>query len=174
MNYHGSKQQAGFTLKEVIIIILLMIILMANVAPRAFEVKTQSKLVTLETMGSAIQAAGKMVYSKAAMQNIHKYPKTTIDLDKDGIDDVEIAYGYPSASRGNGISKIMGSDFEGQWTWSTTYGDTRFWLTTAALGGRSGQYVNQTAVRDSGCYILYDPATEIGGKPQISYVTDKC
>lgn len=164
----------GFTIIELIVVLMILIVLGVAVGSKLFSAKTDTNIAVLETMGGAIMSSGRLVYSKAMMQGLHKHARTTIDLDKDGIDDVEIAYGWPSASRGNGVSRIMGDGFEDQWTWSTTYGDTRFWLTTASLGGRSGQYVNQTAVRNSGCYILYDPATSFGDTPDVSYVVDDC
>lgn len=164
----------GFTIIELIATLVILVTLAVTVASKLSDVKTDANIRVLESMGNAIVSASKLVYSESAIQGLHKESLTTIDLDEDGATDVEIAYGYPSASRGNGISQIMGSNFETEWTWSTTYGDSRFWLTTANLGGRSGQYVNQTAVRDSGCYILYDPATSMNDKPTISYVTDDC
>ena len=166
--------QAGFTLKELIVVLIILFILAATASPKFMNIKADANIATLESMGTAIQSAAKLVYAKAAIQGVHEESLTTIDLDGDGQTDVEIAFGYPSASRGNGISQIMGSNFEEDWTWSTTYRDTRFWLTTASLGGRSGQYVNRSAVANSGCYILYDPGTSLGNTPVISYVTDDC
>lgn len=119
-------------------------------------------------------AAANIVHAKAVINGVENQKKAMIDLNGNGIADVEVMYGYPSASRNNSISKIMGGSFSSDWTWSTTYGDTRFWLTTAELGGRSGVYVNQTAVKASGCYIIYDPATKPGASPKITYVTTGC
>lgn len=170
----ARRKTAGFTLIELVVVIIILGVLAVIAAPKFLNLSTDANIATLKSMGGAILSNAKLVYAKSAIQGLEKIDNTTIDLDGDGTDDVEIAYGYPSASRGNGISNIMGGDFENEWTWSTTYGDTRFWLTTASLGGRSGQYVNQTAVRDSNCYILYDPATSIGDTPKISYVTTDC
>jgi MSHA pilin protein MshA len=117
-------------------------------------------------------SSAKLVYTTSLIKCVQEQTKTNIDLDGD--DDVEVNYGYPSARRGNSISKIMDYHFTTKWTWSTTYGDTRFWLTTTVLGGRSGQCINQTAVRNSSCYILYDPAIDIGKLPKINDVTTNC
>ena len=124
-------------------------------------------------MGGAILSSANIVHAKSVIQGLQGIAKTNIDLDDDGVNDVEIAYGYPSASRTNGISKIMGGDFSSGWTWSANASNTVFWLTTATLGKRSGLYVNNTAVMASNCYILYYPATS-SLVPRISYVTTGC
>jgi MSHA pilin protein MshA len=174
INKHKQSSQAGFTLIELVVVIVILGILAVTAAPKFLDLSADANKAVLESMGGAILSATKLVYAKSVIKGVQGQAKTNIDLDGDGVDDVEVIYGYPSASRSNSISKIMGSDFETQWTWSTTYGDTRFWLTTASLGGRSGQYVNQTAVRASGCYILYDPATGAGTLPAVTYVTTGC
>jgi hypothetical protein len=52
------------------------------------------------------------------------------DIDGDGVNDVEVEYGYPSAHRTNGIPKIMGGNFDSGWTWSGNAANTVFFLTT--------------------------------------------
>ncbi|WP_076538227.1 prepilin-type N-terminal cleavage/methylation domain-containing protein [Shewanella sp. UCD-KL21] len=170
----SNGKSSGFTLIELVVVLLILAVLAVIAAPRFINLSTEANIASIKAMGGAILSSSKMVYAKSLSQGVEKIDKTTIDLDSDGIDDVEVSYGYPSASRSNSISKIMAGDFSNEWTWSTTYGDTRFWLTTAALAGRSGEYINQTAVRDSGCYILYDPATSSGQTPTVTYVTTDC
>lgn len=171
--YHKIKlARAGFTLVELIIVVVIVATLAAVAISRYLNISRRANIATLEAMGGAIESAASMVYAKAAMAGLQNIQNTTIAINP--YTTVEIRYGYPSASRNNGISKLMGGNFANNWTWSTSYGDRTFWLTTSKLGGRSGVYVNNTAVKNSGCYILYDHAAAAGEKPTISYVTTDC
>ncbi|MFK7912369.1 MAG: type II secretion system protein [Pseudomonadales bacterium] len=170
----GRQTQQGFTLVELVVTIILLGILSAVAVPRFFSVSSEANIAVLESMGGAILAASSQVYARSLMAGVQSEATANVDLDGDGSNDVQVRYGYPSGSRNNGVSKIIGGGFATEWTWSTSYGDGTFWLTTAALGGRSGVYVNQTAVRNSGCYILYVPAAAAGAMPTVSYVTTDC
>ena len=172
-NSNADYTQVGFTIVELIAVITILGILAATIAPRFINIRSEANEVTLKAMGGAILSSANLVNTKSVIQGVQDKAKTNIDLDGDGANDVEVAYGYPSASRSNGISKIMGGDFSSAWTWSANASDTIFWLTTATLGKRSGLYVNNTAVMASNCYILYYPATS-STVPRVSYVTTGC
>jgi len=170
---NAIQQEAGFTLVELVMVIVVLGVLAATAIPRFVNLRGEANQAVLKAMGGAILASANLVHAKSVVLGVQSLARTNIDIDGDGANDVEVAYGYPSASRSNGISKIMAGDFARAWTWSTTFGDTVFWLTTASLGGRSGQYVNQTAVAASNCYIQYFPATS-SAPPRVGYVTTAC
>jgi MSHA pilin protein MshA len=172
--YKTQLKHQGFTLIELVIVIVILGILAATAAPKFINIKTESNEAVLKAMGGAILSAANQVYAKSVIQGVNHLPLTNIDLDGDSINDVEIKFGYPSAHRQNSIPKIMGSNFTSQWTWSTVYKHKQFLLTTSTLGGGSGEYVNNTRIKNSGCYITYDFADIIDTLPVVSYVTTKC
>jgi MSHA pilin protein MshA len=172
-NARQNYLQHGFTLIELVVVIVILGILSATLIPRFIDLRRDSNEATLKAMGGAMLSSANLVYSKSYIQGVQNLPLSNVDLDGDGANDVEVVYGYPSAHRATGISKVMGGDFSEVWTWSANASNTIFWLTTASLGGRKGLYVNNTVVQASNCYILYYPATSIV-TPKVVYVTTAC
>lgn len=170
----AKNSQTGFTLIELIIVIVILGILAVSAAPRFIDISSDAKIASLESMGGAIMSASKLVYAKAAVQGLTSIDSTTIDLDNDGVADIETAYGYPSGSRTNGISQVMDSNFEIDWIWSTQYGDAIFYLTLASLTHTSGAYVNRNLIMATNCYIAYTEAAANNAAPTLELVTTGC
>jgi len=125
---NDQQGQAGFTLIE------LVRVLAATALPRFVDLLGEAGMAARKAMGGTILASANLVYARAVVFGVERVAKSTIDIDGDGVTDVDVAYGYPSASCSNGIWKIMGGGFARGWTWSTAFGGTGFWLTTASLG----------------------------------------
>jgi len=169
-----KNKNKGFTLIELIIVIVILGILAVVAAPRFINVSSDAKIAALKGMGGAIISASQLVYAKAIVQGVDNLATGFVDLDGDGVTDIETRFGYPSGSRENGVSKVMDSTFITEWTWSTNFARTRFYLTTAAIGGRSNVYINFTHISPTNCYLIYDRAASLGASPSIEYVTSGC
>jgi MSHA pilin protein MshA len=168
-----NRTQAGFTLVELITVMVILGVLAATALPRFINLSGNANEATIRAMGGAILSSANLIYAKSAIQGVQGRALTNIDINGDGVNDVEVEYGYPSAHRSNGISKVMDGGFAKEWTWSANGANTVFWLTTASLGKRSGLYVNNTAVHASNCYLLYSRATS-SAPPTVQYVTNGC
>ncbi|MGX9463255.1 type II secretion system protein [Shewanella sp. A14] len=168
------SHQSGFTLIELIVVIIVLGILAVTAAPKFINISTDANIAVLQSMGGAIKSAGKLVYAKATIQGLDDLAVGNVDLDGDGTSDIETRFGYPSGSRTNGISKVMGGDFATEWIWSTNNSHSIFYLTLASFTHTSGAYVNQVPIVASNCYLIYNRAVSLGDNPTIEYVTSDC
>lgn len=168
------SSQRGLTLIELAVVILLLGILSATAIPRLLDTTREAKIAALQAMGGAISTATQAVYSRSVLAGVHTASDTFIDFNGDGTKEVRVNFGYISGRRTTGISKVMGNNFATEWTWSSNNGRSVFFLTTAAIGGRSGNYINNTAVTREDCYLTYRVANSASSAPTIAYVTTGC
>ncbi len=171
--YHIKKQH-GFTLIELVLVIVILGILAVTAAPKFVNLSSDANIAVLKSMGGAIKASGQLVYSKSVIQNLNNSVLGNVDLNGDSTPDIETRYGYPSGSRTNGISKAMSDSFATEWIWSTNAGDSIFYLTMASFTWTSGAYVNSTPIVATNCYLIYNRAVNVGASPTIEYVTSGC
>src|SRR5690554_5500004 len=115
-NGHAPSQPSGFTLIELVVVIVLLGILAAFALPRYANLITAANISVLESIGGAVLSAANIVHTKALVLGVQGEPNSTIDLDGDGVDDIELRYGYPAASRApsgfrdpNNVFKAMDS-----------------------------------------------------------------
>ncbi|WP_199271610.1 prepilin-type N-terminal cleavage/methylation domain-containing protein [Paraglaciecola sp. L3A3] len=113
------NKQSGFTLIELIIVIIILGILAVTAAPKFIDMSGEANIAILKSVGGAIKSSGQLVYAKASIQGLDSTELANVGLDGDGTSDIETRYGYPSGSRNNGISKAMSDDFATDWIWST-------------------------------------------------------
>jgi MSHA pilin protein MshA len=171
---YDRKVQQGFTLIELVVVIVILGILAATAAPKFINMSSDANIAVLKSMGGAIKASGQLVYTKSITQGLNNSVHGDVDLDGDGTPDIETRYGYPSGSRDKGISKAMSNSFATDWIWSTNSGYTVFYLTMASFTWTSGEYVNQVPIVATNCYLIYNQAISVGTLPTIEYITSDC
>ncbi|CZF78419.1 MULTISPECIES: type II secretion system protein [Grimontia] len=115
------KRQGGFTLIEMIVVIVILGILAVTAAPRFLNFQDDARTAALQGLKGAIDGANSVVYGRAA-----------IDGQTGGtgeVNDIDLVWGYPDASEtgiGAAVIGLNTDDWEAQW--STPAGTSRFTL----------------------------------------------
>ena len=98
------KRNAGFTLIELIIAIVILGILAVTAAPKFINLQGDARSSTVTAMKGAVEAAGSMAHSKAIIAGKEKASVGNgITVDNVGVD---LVYGYPAATA-DGIGNVI-------------------------------------------------------------------
>jgi len=94
------KRQNGFTLIELVIVIIVLGILAATAVPKFINLQDDAKESAIAGIDAAVQSAGAIVYSKASIEGVEK---SDMNITVEGVHTI---YGYPTATT-NGIVKAI-------------------------------------------------------------------
>lgn len=148
--YSIQSAHKGFTLIELVIVIVILGILAAAAIPRFVNLDTEARLSVVGAMRKAVTTGATLSHSKAVIDGVDiTTANVTVDLDGDRINEV-LAYGYPDSADQRTMEWIV-TGLE-----PFTYAAGRYNLSDT-----------------SNCYVQYTNAT-LGSGPTISTVTGGC
>ena len=151
------KKQSGFTLIELIIVIVILGILAAYAVPKYMELDRQARISVVKGLEGSIRAASDMVHSLAIAKNT-----TSGDLDVGTGIDVAVANGYATSNtNSNGIVDAIASDLSDSFNINVTA------ATNTVSFEKLGADVEST------CVVTYRNPTN-GTSPIISYTDTGC
>jgi MSHA pilin protein MshA len=155
------NKQKGFTLIELIIVIVILGILAVTAAPRFIDLQEDARESALEGVKAALQGGSQLVYAKAAIAGVQR-SSTAVDVVLSS-GTIKTIFGYPSAEdvdEAAEVAKFM----------DLSAGDF-----TVAAGSATGTF---TISLDGGgttgnCWVLYTNAT-LAAAPTIAVDSGGC
>lgn len=164
------KRSAGFTLIELIIVIVILGILAVTAAPKFMNMQGDARKAVLNGMSASMKAAANMVYSKAIIAGVEKKARQVLAIQGVTGDSTDIAFGYPTAAD-TGILEVLdaktsatGADAE--WGRGALNGNYIMWPTGVAT--------TAAAAITAACYVQYTPATSATVPPVYTVVSTGC
>ncbi|MDC5804241.1 prepilin-type N-terminal cleavage/methylation domain-containing protein [Vibrio europaeus] len=143
------KRQGGFTLIELVVVIVILGILAVTAAPRFLNLQNDARKSSLQGLKGAIDGAAGIVYGKAAINGSETASAAT---DVDGINTI---YGYPTATA-NGIGQSVVGLTSNDWT---TQADASTTPDSFVATFRDTALSSAAAVRGTNCYVQYEQAS---------------
>lgn len=153
------KKQSGFTLIELVVVIIILGILAVTAAPKFINLQGDARVSALNGLKASIQGANTLVYSKAALAGLEKGTNQSVVLSGDATATPSTAvlvttdYGYMRASLNNFKNSLDITISEG----TTPTGATTDWVVDTTT--TSGKAKFWQAGAPATCFIEYTPAT---------------
>ena len=98
---NNFKRQQGFTLIELIIVIVILGILAATASPKFLNLQGDAKASTVQGLAASLKSASNIVYSKALVQG-----KASAQTASTTNPTLNVVYGYPQATTADILSLI--------------------------------------------------------------------
>lgn len=168
------KRQQGFTLIELVVVIIILGILAVTAAPKFINLQSDARVSTLEGFKASVQGANTLVYSKAAIAGVDKNTTATdVTINAAG-DTVSTIFGYMDDMETNfptALEVSMETLGAAPATGNVTTTDGEDWAMFSDNGTVSFW---QNGAPDS-CVLIYTPATATS-TPTYSAIPDasKC
>jgi MSHA pilin protein MshA len=164
------QKQSGFTLIELIIVIVILGILAVTAAPRFIDIQTDAKIATLQGVKAALQGGSQLIYAKAAIAGQQSLDDGSVVIT--GITNpVVTEFGYPDADTLTAVNSgtVVATDIAA----FTDLDEAEFDLIEGVADDGVISITLQGQDVSVNCFISYTNAT-LGVSPAITLTTSGC
>ncbi|MUH96995.1 prepilin-type N-terminal cleavage/methylation domain-containing protein [Aliivibrio fischeri] len=152
------KRQGGFTLIELVVVIVILGILAVTAAPKFLNLQKDARASSLQGLKGAMAGAAGIVYGKAAIDGKET---ATVETDVDGI---ATKYGYPMA-KDTGIGEAVVGLSE---DWSSAVSGA-----TLVVGFKADSATAAT-ITATNCFVTYGEATTVSSGVSTIVIDTGC
>ncbi len=148
------KRQGGFTLIELVVVIVILGILAVTAAPRFLNLQDDAREASLQGLKGAIDGAAGITYGKAAVEGVESLAKGNAKATVEGI---ALAYGYPTVA---GLDVAVAGLSDDWKEFSLTNASTAFTFEGRDTDGwKLDLDATDDTTKTTGCYVAYIEAT---------------
>ena len=177
------KRQSGFTLIELVVVIVILGILAATAAPKFMNLQSDARISALNGMKASLKSASAMIYSKAILAGREKLDDSDVCSNAgatatcDAAESVKIVYGYPAGTAAGIVATLQDEMDACTRAGSADCDKTNDWAYEVGTGegGAGTVYIFSTSAPDAtNCNVTYKESAGDGKNPTITVVTDGC
>lgn len=157
------KKQGGFTLIELVVVIVILGILAVTAAPRFLNLQGDARKASLQGLKGAIDGAAGIAYGKAAILGIDTVSTAT---PLTGVPNGQVIFGYPTAT-----SASLGAFVNGltqDWA-SQVSGSTQLFITF-----KGNSLSNAADIAAKNCHVIYTQASSASAAATTTVVDSGC
>ena len=165
------NKQAGFTLIELVVVIVILGILAVTAAPKFINLQDDAQTATLQGVKGAMESAAALVHSKSLIAGNNDAATASVVVDGAG-STANIEYGYPTDA-GADWANLIDLDSTEFTIVALTDSASKTVLVVHPTGNAptiTGWTTGGAATTDANCFAYYYAVEAVNGEPDIGSV----